>query len=384
MWVATNGSDSTCARGNSAAPCLTLNRAYQIALQGDTVEVRAGTYGSQTMLPDSSKTSSTDVTFVLAAGASVTMGHWNIGANHVTLDGSAGTWNVGGFEIRNATSTSIHVTDVTLRSVRFSGQSQVLNASFVTLTNLDIGNTCSGDDALRFNDPVGTGGDANDPHDVVVEDSLIHGLCRGVGPDDHPDCVAMSAGRNVTFRRNRIWDCGSHQGLYLISELGGNIHDVLIENNMFGDCNTTTDPETDPCSNSLILDVKSPGLANITVRYNSFAVNTVGGGMRVSGSPVVASNIRVYANAGEGPGCDNPGGAVIYAFNVWDDADCSTTDTQANPGFVSNASGPGFDLHIGPTSPARGHGDPANVPADDFDRQARPNGAPDAGADEIG
>jgi hypothetical protein len=185
----------------------------------------------------------------------------------------------------------------------------------------------------------------------------------------------MSAGHNVTFDGNRIWQCGS-QGLYLISELGGNIHDVQIQNNMFGDCRTSGGYSN--CVNSLILDVRSPGLANITVRYNAFGVNQQP--MRVSGG-TSAQNIQVYGNAGEGPGCDNPNGAVSYGYNVWDDAKCASTDVTADPKFVSNASGSGFDLHLQSGSPAVGKGDPTRYPSSDVDGDTRST-PPDAGADQ--
>ncbi len=89
----------------------------------------------------------------------------------------------------------------------------------------------------------------------------------------------------------------------------------------------------------------------------------------------------MYGNAGEGPGCESPNGAVSYGYNVWDDAKCSATDLQANPLFMSNQAGPGFDLHLQEASPAFGKGDPSRYPAIDIDGQARST-PPDAGADE--
>ena len=66
MWVATNGSDATCVRGNQSFPCLTLNRGYQIAQGGDEILVRAGSYGNQTI---GTGTKTSQVTMTFASGA---------------------------------------------------------------------------------------------------------------------------------------------------------------------------------------------------------------------------------------------------------------------------------------------------------------------------
>lgn len=58
IWVATNGNDSTCVRGNQSFPCLTLDRARDIAQCGDEVEIIDGTYADQDLAgPTSSCTS---------------------------------------------------------------------------------------------------------------------------------------------------------------------------------------------------------------------------------------------------------------------------------------------------------------------------------------
>ena len=374
VFVNPNGNDS--AACTQTAPCRSFGRAYRAAQPGQVVEIAAGSYPNQSVSPDPAKTGSTDVVLRPAPGATVNVdGFYQWGASHTTVDGAGGDLNISGFEVGDPASRSNRVTDITFRNIDFlGGQSQVLNVDGLTLDNLDIGGNCDGYDALRFNDPVGTAGDADDPANVVVKDSRIGRICWP-NSADHPDCVAMSAGHNVTFDGNRIWQCGS-QGLYLISELGGNIHDVQIQNNMFGDCRTSGGYSN--CVNSLILDVRSPGLANVTVRYNAFAVNQQP--MRVSGG-TSAQNIQVYGNAGEGPGCETPNGAVSYGYNVWDDAKCASTDMTSDPKFVSSVSGSGFDLHLQSGSPAIGKGDPTRYPSSDADGDTRTT-PPDAGADQ--
>src|SRR5207247_8599730 len=78
FFVATSGSDTNAC--TQSAPCKTFERAYTVAQPGQAVEVAAGTYGDQNLLFDSSKTSSSDVVFRPAPGASVTIGDLDFGA----------------------------------------------------------------------------------------------------------------------------------------------------------------------------------------------------------------------------------------------------------------------------------------------------------------
>jgi len=388
LWIDTTTGNNACTRSStpvaydSTTACDDLVEAYGAAANDDLVLIKAGSYGDQNTGPDAS-INQCCVTFRPEDGAAVTISSfYDWGASYTDVDGSTGSIEVpGGFRIAHPSSNSTLVTEITLQHMHTETQSQIEYASEVTLRDLDIGFWCdtngsNGEDSLRFNDPTTTSGDSGDPFNIVVEDSTIGEMCWRNDPTPHPDCVAMSAGNNVTFRRNKFYECAS-QGLYLISEEGGNIHDVLIENNWFGDCSSPGGFSV--CANSLILDVRSPGLSDITVRNNSFAVGAQP--MRVSGG-TSSTNIQIYGNAGEGPGCEDTGD-VSYNDNVWDDTTCDASDTQADPGFVSNASGSSLDLHLSSTSsPACDQG-AATYPSDDYDGDSRPqDGSPEAGADE--
>ncbi len=368
-----SGTDS-CARDVVTKPCGSLGRAYAIAQPGDVVQMAGGTYGGdQTVYRDASKTSASDVVFRPAPGASVTFtGELNLSGSHMTLDGAGGSLSIHNFEIEVQNVNDPPTDDVTLQNIdAMHGQSQVQTARNITLRNMKIGGAHDGTDALRLiSDNNDNGGSDDDPQNILVENSQIGDLFRP--GSEHPDCLAISGGINITIRGNRFWSCAT-QGLYMIEELGGNIANVLVENNWFGDCDTPGDNGT--CYNSVIVD--RGVMENIVVRYNSFAVNVSGGGFRSTGTSS-SSSVSVYGNAGEGPSCGEPG--TTYAYNVWDDAKCSATDVQADPKFVSNA-GTGFDLHLQSASPAAGRGDPSRYPSTDIDGQPRA-APPDAGADE--
>ena len=71
LHLSPGGSDSGAC--TAAAPCRSLSRAYKLATPGQTVEMAAGTYSDTSLSLDSSKTSSADVVFQPAAGATVTI-----------------------------------------------------------------------------------------------------------------------------------------------------------------------------------------------------------------------------------------------------------------------------------------------------------------------
>jgi hypothetical protein len=67
-YVSPPDSDTNDCRA-AAKACRNLDRAYRVVLPGQTVEPATGSYGSQTLQVDPSKTSSSDVVFQPAAGA---------------------------------------------------------------------------------------------------------------------------------------------------------------------------------------------------------------------------------------------------------------------------------------------------------------------------
>src|SRR5919109_4094429 len=83
LFVAPSGSDAgSC---TASAPCRSFDRAYRVAAPGQTVEVAGGSYGGQSLGADASKTSTADVTFASASGATVTLGGLNIAASPLTV-----------------------------------------------------------------------------------------------------------------------------------------------------------------------------------------------------------------------------------------------------------------------------------------------------------
>ncbi|MGD9570366.1 MAG: Ig-like domain-containing protein [Thermoleophilia bacterium] len=343
VFVAPGGSDA--AACTAGAPCASLDRAYRVADPGDVVQVAAGSYGSQTIALDATKTSSADVVIRPAAGAAVNLSYLRVYGRHV--------------EVRGVTTNGWYLypgaKDVTLRDVVSNEAAFITSADDVSIVGGEIRGVDSRD-GLQVK--VASSGYA-EPRNLLIDGLFIHDITRVSDPTSHVECVQFTAGVGVTIRNSRFLDCGT-QGVFFKEGLGGQIDDVMIENNFFGKLSGY---------NTLIFD---DGVSRMTARYNSFAKAP-----RL-GSGTGTSAITAYGNAGELASC---GSGVTYRYNVWSGAACGTGDLKASPGFV-NADG--FDLRLAAGSAAIDRGDPANRPASDIFGTARPKGgAPDAGAHEL-
>jgi hypothetical protein len=193
-------------------------------------------------------------------------------------------------------------------------------------------------------------------------------------------------GQNVTIRDSTFQNCTDFD-LYIDpynTALIGPMQNITIENNFFD--TPFADNVTSTCGDScprggfavpLRLGAKE-AWSGALIRYNSALGPIVV-------DPLV-SNVVIKANIAQRDDnyqCGYSAGAT-YDHNVWSGTTCSPTDKQAPLSSVFvNASSPGFDLHLKAGSPAIGAGDPGNYPSDDHDGDPRPQGAVDAGADEV-
>ena len=127
VFVSTTGSDlGNCSQ---SSPCRSLARAYRLARPGQVVEVAGGSYPGEAIEVDSSKSSSADVVFRPAAGASVRVGAGVAGlevrASHLTVVGLVlDYWSVSG-------------SDVTMRAI--DGQSFYVSGGDVLVDGGDYG-----------------------------------------------------------------------------------------------------------------------------------------------------------------------------------------------------------------------------------------------------
>ncbi|HEX5395375.1 MAG TPA: dockerin type I domain-containing protein [Candidatus Saccharimonadales bacterium] len=121
IWMSPSGSDSTCVRGDSGKPCLTINKARSIAQCGDTVSVAGGSYGSQSV--SGGPNCSTNPVIFKTSG-SVSFGSITLNVAGIRLDGitSASRMNL------NSSCNGCQVYNATIQSFTSHGAD---NVSFV-------------------------------------------------------------------------------------------------------------------------------------------------------------------------------------------------------------------------------------------------------------
>jgi hypothetical protein len=165
------------------------------------------------------------------------------------------------------------------------------------------------------------------------------------------------AGDGITIRNSRFFGC-STQGVFINQALEGVITNLLVENSWFG---TTVEGY-----NSLIVGGVSD---SAIVRHNSFAGQ----------APRGSDNYPVtwIGNTGVLRACQSRG---TYAYNVWTDVTCGSSDAAAPVAFVNEGA---RNLHLRTGAKAVDFVKSATI-AIDIDGQSRPMGSGrDAGADEA-
>jgi Concanavalin A-like lectin/glucanases superfamily/Bacterial Ig domain len=366
VYVAPAGSDA--APCTETAPCASLNRAYRVALPGQTVELAGGAYPAETIAADPAKVSTSHVLFRPAAGAEVTFGYLGVEASHVTVRGirTAYTISAAGNAVQAGVAADRGSDDVVLEDV---------DAGHVFIAG-DRARVLGGDYGPTADEVSKVSGSAEQtnvaPVDVVVDGAFFHDYLR---EDDHMECLAVAGANGLAIRNSRFHNCAVFALFLKAFGAEQTMRDVTIENNFFGNSlsiemsamiKVTTNDSGVPCE-------------NVVVRNNS-----------VSGKLVLsdcAGSVRwdsnVLANLPEGV-CEDSGAGTVFAFNVIErGAPCGPTDLllDADAGYVDEEA---LDLHLAPGSAAIDRGNPLDFPAADIDGDARPGGsAPDAGADEL-
>ena len=350
VFLSPAGSDSNpCSR---AAPCRSLDRAYRVARPGEFVELAGGSYPTQDVNDDPSKTSEDDVVFRPAAGAAAVFGGIDVFGDHVEFRGIQSTQD---FYVKCGAD------DVTLRNSK-AALFFIRSATDVSFVDVEFGPS---DDISQ----IGHTEECQfSPDRILMERVYMHDFTHP-DPSVHMECLTVQAANNLTIRNSRFHHCEDFDILLKHRVPVLRSDNMLFENNWFDK------PWPDGSSAIQFSEPDSGGTyANVTIRNNSF------NGTLLLKSEVGWENLRVHSNVGTRYGgfCD---GRVTSAYNVWSGTSgCSATDLRAATGFVNQS---GFDFHLAPGSPAIDSGHPTDFPGVDIDGEARPKGGrADAGADE--
>jgi hypothetical protein len=346
LYVAPGGSDSgSCSK---AQPCRSFERAYRVAVPGQTVQVAGGAYGGQAIGVDPSKTSPRDVVFVPAPGTRPSIGGsgLTVHGKHIEFRGMAVP---GGWYAKPGSA------DLTFRNLR-SKDFFISGARDIRVLGGTVG---PGVDYHPIIAPEGSAA----PTNILIDGVTFHDWTRS-NDSVHTECLQVASPNGFTLRRSRFLNCAIF-GLFMTHwGNAGHPKNILIENNVFD--------ESVDGTYAVRFANWPPRLDNVLVRNNSAL-------QPINFDPAsVKRNVRVVGNVAPMGGCD-PG--VAYSYNVWDGARCGATDVNAKTAFRDRA---GVDLRLGPGSAAIDRGSPSSFPRTDISGRKRPlGGRPDAGAYET-
>jgi hypothetical protein len=418
LWV--DGGHGSCTRSgtlaayNSATACASMQAAQTAASGGDTVIIKNGTYGAQSL---SSGGKSTAVSFY-AETPSTCQGQDNIlttctgtvqlnanatalanadalaiSIDHVHIYGvvSAGSGETrGGLDIENHSGTDILVDG-------FAGKNFYAASSGTTIQHSEFGNfnacngysgsgcsagsDCATEDGGRFwGDPA--------PSNDTLLDSVIHdvsappdGVCGGGPGIPHVDALQIyqstGTSNNIVIDGNKFYG-NATSGMQVG---GGSISNYTIQNNYYGQtacCNNLVWGQAN-CSGYYIVRNNTMANANgYAVVNNASCSGTV--------TPDFSGNLFIVSASPAGVAA----GSIAGGYNIFPSSGGSTYGTNAkrcNPTFLNGipSSANGYDIRLSSSdSCAKDGGNPSDYATTDMYGTPRPQGpAPYAGAFEF-
>lgn len=363
LWVDSSGGSctrqSTAGAYSDAAACAGMQAALSACVAGDTIRMKAGTYGAQTITAIKTSPGCTVIAETgTTIGALTTNGAWyeiqNVsgtgwdisaaGTNNITCRGCNFTGNNGVNWAANGWS-NVSWIGGSLRN--FSCSSCANGMAIFASTNVAGSSTATGVlvDGVTFDKIVNTGGTANH-FEVIRVDGNVNGLTI----------------RNSTFTNNI-----TSTSLVFFSTFRGNKpQNITLENNFFGGLG--------PAYYTLNMNYQGSVCSNWTMRYNTFQNAMIAGG----NCPY--TNIVWVGNLGPRGNCEG----TAFRSNVWfgsSGGSCGASDTVVTSAGLGSD---GFRLTAGSAAIDKG-GSGTDCIATDHDGNSRPAGGRcDAGAHESG
>jgi hypothetical protein len=367
LYVSASGSDaSTCTQ---AAPCRSLNRAYQLAQPGAVVEVAGGTYGAQAISPKASAAAPA-VMFRSAAGSTPFFADIDVRASFVHL---AGPFRSEGLSTSNSSQRVLNSTveNITIDSRgRSTTPGYISNVDGVTWRNIEIFNGREANAMIMVDGGYPARGSVKN---IVLDGLKLHDSTIAPGSLTHSQCIFFGGGQGVTLINSKFWNCTTFD--VFVTTAGGDLpSNFVMENNMFG----VPYLHGTECCHAFSVRFRDTAPLNGLIFRNNSAQQEVSW----PADPVGPGGARVVGNAIQGGFLCKSG--IVFRHNVTTRrGPCGTNSKLVSSIGFANAAG--FDWHLAAGSPAIDAGDPNDFPAKDFDGQSRPRGAaPDAGADETG
>ncbi len=407
-YVAKNGNDSN--PGTEAKPWLTIQKAANTLVAGDTVYIKEGIYNEQ-VFPMNSGNANSYITYTSYPGDSAT-----IDGNNLQIEWSgvfsifnAGYIKVSGLKITNSSDAGILIEDsyniIIENNYTYNTASSgigVWNSSNIIIDGNEV--VLANNDGSQEN--ITVAGTSN----FEVRNNYIHnggpGTNGGEGIDVKDGSHDGKVYKNIVCNLNRLgiyadaWDKHTYNieifqntvyntqndGITLASEMGGLLENIkvynnIVYNNKYVGISITRNGPAD------IQPIKNVKIINNTVYGNG--IGDWGGGIGIGNQDVqnltirnnISSNNLSFQIAAEGI---NTSGFeidhnLVYPFNSYPGEIHGSI--EKDPLFSNPESA---DFHLQETSPAIDSGSQEDAPLFDFEGNIRPQGAGfDIGAYEF-
>jgi hypothetical protein len=377
LWIDTNG--GTCTRQSAAgaygdaAACSSMQAAIAACTAGDTIRMKSGTYGAQTITATKTAPGCTVI-----AESSTTVGRLTTGGAWYELQNMTGAVNSGW-------SQSDGANNITCRNCHFSGQetqswgiANVVTMGGSSVSNISwIGGSLRNFACTNCNSALYVGGPSTN---LLVDGVTFDNVRNTGGSGNHFEVIRIDGNINgFTLSRSSFTNSVTSTSTIFMSTWEGlKPQNLVFENNFFGDTSA-------PGTGYYHFQANFQGQANCsnwTFRYNTFKGSQ---GMMVdpaSASCGSFSNVIWVGNLGPRGNCQG----TAFRSNVWygsSGAACGATDrVVTSPGLGGTD---GFRLIAGSAAIDAG-GSGADCIATDHDGNGRPAGGGrcDAGAHEYG
>lgn len=367
LWIDPNGGSctrqTTASAYNDASACQSLQAALVACSPGDTIRMKSGTYGAQSITAAKALPGCT----VIAEPAT------QIGA--LSTDGS-------GYELQNINSpgwsmNSTGIKNITCRNCHFSGNSGVdwaaegwSNVSWIggSLRNFSC-STCANAMAIFASN---TAGGTTTATGVLIDGVTFDNIRNTGGNVNHFEVIRIDGRvngltiRNSTFTNNET----STSILFFTTFRGTKPDNILLENNFFGDAGSAFF--------AINMNFQGSVCSNWTLRYNTF--NSGSDGM-IAGGNCSYSNILWIGNLGPRGNCEGS----AFRSNVWYGSTGAACGGAADSVISTSGLGGADGFHLLASSGAIDKGGSGADCIDrDHDGNARPSGLRcDAGAHEF-
>lgn len=367
LWIDSSGGSCTRQSAGAAysdsAACASIQAAVSACVPGDTIRMKAGSYGSQSVTAVKTAPGCTVI-----AEPSTTVGSLTTNGAWYEIQNISGSgWNI----------SSAGTNNVTCRNCNFSGNSGVnwaaegwSNVSWIggSLRNFSCSSCANAMAIFASNNVAG----ASTATGVLIDGVTFDNIRNTGGNGNHFETIRIDGRvngltiRNSTFTNNET----STSILFFTTFRGTKPENIVLENNFFG--------EAGSAYFTINMNFQGSSCSNWALRYNTFASTSDG---MMAGGNCSYSNFVWVGNLGPRGNCEGS----AFRSNVWygnSGGACGSTDKAVSSSGLGGTGG--FRLMAGsPAIDAGGTG--SDCIATDHDGNSRPaNGRCDAGAHEYG